>query len=711
MFAPRRAPLAALCLVGLTACPRSPAPTPPADVAARPDVPRPAIDAPPAPTDAALDAPDVPASADRSAVDRACAELTTASLARWDALVRAHSPDSVPVLYGASERARVRRRWECARTTDGAWALALEAHGLAVAFVRPDGSTARVRPPGCSADPSTPGFVGAALAAQPVAGGAPGAVVVCDNGRGAVISLAPDGLHTAPLPFAGRDVRLADFDRDGLFDVATTSTGPGGVVFVAHALATGGFSQDDELTRVALRGQCPERPTSLLATEGAEPEVYGEPNGESALARRVVCARVWNVSPAAITALVDRAETDGPPRDPSSGPIDAGAAPSDGGARFALPRATLLALATTQPPQHLRPMALPPAPATAETTSDAGASADAATPADAGASTMTSAVASACAAAADRVRRLTTAEVTRAGESLTDAGTDTVDGRPVLRRMGIVRRSLGRCVPTAGGAWVLSLRAIERTSGQDDSTPRFRARWAPDFVRADGTRVEGPEGPALVDEGCDHDELDAFAGSDLDGDGRGELALRGTHYWCGDGDGDNPIAVTVFTARGDRVAPYAPFAAVGAVESFLDFDHDGRLDFVDGERWGRIECDPVGVGVDDSPGPASLWHALPDGRFSRTDAVARAFLRRGSCARPPRRIYGSPAAEGQDERRDGSPALFRAVCAMAHGWSIERVQLQAIADLRARGPMRSRFACNDLEWLSWRLLAGLPTGP
>lgn len=157
------------------------------------------------------------------------------------------------------------------------------------------------------------------------------------------------------------------------------------------------------------------------------------------------------------------------------------------------------------------------------------------------------------------------------------------------------------------------------------------------------------------------------------------------------------------------VAPYAPFAAVGTVESFTDFDRDGRLDFVDAERWGRIECDPVGVGVDDSPGPTSLWHARPDGTFSRTDDVARVPAARE--LRAPAAAHLSPPAEGSDERRDGSSALFAAVCAMAHGWSAERVQLRAIEELRAMGPVRSRFACNDLEWLSWRLLVGLPVAP
>lgn len=689
-----------VCLVALAlvACQRPP-PTAPPDAGAV-DVARPAVDVP---ADRAAVAPDAPApAAPTTAVTAACAALTAASLARWDAMVRART-ESIPVLYQADRRAEVRRRWECVRAADGAWALALEARSLAVVYVRPDGTTARVTPPGCAVDGSVPGFLGTAFSPQPGVGPAPSAVVTCDNHRGAVVTVTADGLATSPLPFGDQPVRLSDLDRDGLLDVLTTPPETGAVVFVAHALPAGGFTQDDEVTRVALRGQCPERPTALLVPVSADPPSDVDPNDEHRLARRVACARVWRASTAAVSALIDRAEAEGPPVEG-----DGGVAPrsADAGVSLPVPRATLLAIAARAPMQRLRPAALPPFAAVppVETGVDAGV------PTDAGLPAATGPVAAACSDAASRVRRLTNAEVTRAGESLTDAGTDTVDGRPVMRRMGIIRRSLGRCVPTAGGAWVMALRAIERERREDDDSPlRFRARWAADFVTTAGVRIEGPEQASLVDEGCDHDELDAFAGSDIDGDGRGELAFAGTHFWCGDGDGDNPIPVTVLTARGDRVAPYAPFAAVGPVESFTDFDRDGRLDFVDTKRWGRIECDPVGVGVDDSPGPTSLWHALPDGTFSRDDAVARAYLRRGSCARPPRRIY-SPPAPGSDDRLDGSPALFAGVCAMAHGWSAERVQLRAIEELRAMGPRRFRYVCNDLEWLSWLLLTGVP-GP
>lgn len=694
---------ALLLALSLAACHR-PLPSPPRD-AAPVDVARPVTDAPAgrpdaitdaitdAPTDAITDVAHAP-----GAVDAACSALTAASLARWDALVRGRR-ESVPVLYGADRRAEVRRRWECVRVAGGAWALALDARSLAVVFVRPDGSTARVTPPGCAVDPLVPGFLGTALAPQPGPGASPSAVVTCDNGRGAVVSVTADGLATSPLPFGGVRVRLSDLDRDGLLDVSTVAEAPGAVVFVAHALPAGGFSQDDEVARVALRGQCPERPAALLVPVPADAPEEDDPNDEHGIARRVACARVWGLSAPAIAALIDRAEAERR----GTVPADGGVAAVDAGARLSLPRASLLAIAARTPPQRLRPAALPSMVEVtpAEPGVDAGVTAAPVVPAASGA------VTAACGAAAARVRRLTEAEVTRAGESLTDAGTDDIDGRPVLRRMGFVRRSLGRCVPTVGGAWVLALRSIERAEGEG-GTGSFRARWAADFVTTAGARVDGPEGAALVDEGCDHDELDAFAGSDIDGDGRGELAVAGTHYWCGDGDGDAPIPVRVLTARGDRVTPYAPFAAVGAVESFTDFDRDGRLDFVDAERWGRIVCDPAAVGVDDSPGPTALWHALPDGTFSRTDAVARAYLRRGSCARPPRRLFPAASAPGSDARLDGSSALFAAVCAMAHGWSAERVQLRAIDELRAMGPARARFACNDLEWLSWRLLVGLP---
>ena len=679
-----RTPLAILGLVALTACRRPPvAPVPDAVVAAA-DAGRHAADAP---ADAIADAPDAPTPSTGGALQATCAALTAASLAQWDAVVRAHGSQSVPVIYEASRRAEVRRRWECVRVPEGAWALSLEARSLAVVFVRPDGTTARATPPGCANDPTIPGFQGTALGPQPGVTGSASVVVTCDNARGAVVSVTPDGLAVAPLPFGGVDVRLGDVDRDGLLDVMTDPERAGGVTFVAHALPAGGFSLDDEVTRVVLRGQCPERPGALRVAVRPDVVDDDDPNRADAVARRVACARVWRVP---VAELVAQIEADG--GEPSS-------------------RASLRALASLRPPQHLRPVALPAV--TDGPVAEPRASTETAAPAsgaDAGAPAWPRAVARACEAAAARVRRLTEAEITRAGESLTDAGTDTIDGRPVARRMGIVRRSLGRCVAAAGGAWVLALRSVTRDAVEAEARVRFRARWAADFVTTEGVRIDGGERGALVDEGCDHDELDAFASSDLDGDGRGELAVGGTHTWCGDGDGDDPIPVTVLTARGDRVAPYAPFAAVGVVESFVDFDRDGRLDFIDGERWGRVACDPAAVGVDESSGPRTLWHTRPDGTFARDDAVTRAYLRRGSCATPPRRLYAAPVDDG-DAAIDGTGALFQAVCARAHGWSIERVQWQALAELRARGPERARFRCNDVEWLSWRILVGLPTEP
>lgn len=131
-----------------------------------------------------------------------------------------------------------------------------------------------------------------------------------------------------------------------------------------------------------------------------------------------------------------------------------------------------------------------------------------------------------------------------------------------------------------------------------------------------------------------------------------------------------------------------------------DVDPDGHLDGLaalgeTGQRYGS------GVAT-------FVAQATPDGGFALDDEVARAFLRRGGCRAAPTRIYAAPQGD-PDGERDGSDALFRGVCARAHGSSAERVQLQALADLRALGPAGARFVCNDLEWLSWRILIGPPT--
>ncbi|MBK8695284.1 MAG: hypothetical protein IPN17_24180 [Deltaproteobacteria bacterium] len=382
-----RPPRACLVALLLAACHR-PSPAPPRD-AAPVDAARPATDAPTgrpdtsndATADAITDAAITDAAADvvaaaPGAVDAACSALTAASLARWDALVRGRR-ESVPVLYAADRRAEVRRRWECARVAGGAWALSLEARSLAVVFVRPDGSTARVTPPGCAVDPAVPGFLGTALAPQPGAGASPSVVVTCDNGRGAVVSATADGLATSPLPFGDVRVQLSDLDRDGRLDVSTVAEAPGAVVFVAHALPAGGFSMDDEVARIALRGQCPERPSALLVPVPADAPEEDDPNDDDDLARRVACARVWGLSASAIASLLDR---------------------DDAGVRTSLPRASLLAIASRRPPQRLRPAALPPmAEVTpAEPVVDAGVTADPVVPA------ASRAVTAACGAAAAR---------------------------------------------------------------------------------------------------------------------------------------------------------------------------------------------------------------------------------------------------------------------------------------------------------------------
>lgn len=718
--------LAALALA-LAACRETaPAPTGPARPAldaATPDAPAEA-----APVDAGAPLADAPLADAPSPLRDACEALTRASLARWNAN------------FSPPERARWPQfaRWSCAPAADGAWALTLDGRTLGVAFVAPDGAVARLPLNSCSLQETNPSDSPYFFIEDRDGDGRTEVLLHCVDGRAQAIVRGAAGLAPSPLPFAGASVDLVDVDRDGRTDLVghfgALDEQDFGLVadalpdaelifvahaaplrFVAHALPGGGFSLDDEVARVVLRGQCPERPTSLLLPQD---EDLDENSHEEAITRRVMCARVWGVPVAEIAALIDRAEAEGEPPRRFNGSRPRVAA-GDGGVRFPLPRAALLRVAeNARPPLRLRPVRLPavaalPDPPDAGPDEDEDETHDFDLVADAGPDAgadagdaavvpaLPAAAARACAAAAERVRRLTQAEVRRSGEVTRD---DDESPGWVTRQMGHLRETLGRCVAARGGAWVLALRSLGRGRSVDGDKPALHARWAADFIAADGARVEGPaQGPLVIDS-CDEDEARVLGASDFDGDGRGELAVGNVHHNCI--DPDHPLPTRVFTARDGRVAPYAPFDTVGGVQSVTDFDRDGRLDFVEDNRWHNLYpsyCSRHVVNSAGRHGPPTLWHARPDGTFSRNDGAARAFAR--ACA-PPARIYAT--SRGNDwSLWEGTDALFRAVCARAHGWSAERVQLQALAELRSSGSYGS--FCDGLEWLSWRLV--IPPAP
>ncbi|MEZ4407529.1 MAG: VCBS repeat-containing protein [Polyangiales bacterium] len=216
-------------------------------------------------------------------------------------------------------------------------------------------------------------------------------------------------------------------------------------------------------------------------------------------------------------------------------------------------------------------------------------------------------------AACARMRDAQSAQLSRA---FGDAGDETARA---------VFAVVGECHYGPSGAWVIEAAGPlqQRTARGDDGPTRWfeqRARLA--FV-ANGGRVTRSTRAAVTLSSRDERGVAMYftALHDLDGDGADEaaVAVRAERLDLG-----NPTSVTgvIYAARDGAVAPYARGEGVSATDAF-DVDGDGRPDFVQPSRYRA----PNGCGPSIFYGPSELAHALPDGGFSRDDAVAREFVR------------------------------------------------------------------------------------
>ena len=116
---------------------------------------------------------------------------------------------------------------------------------------------------------------------------------------------------------------------------------------------------------------------------------------------------------------------------------------------------------------------------------------------------------------------------------------------------------------------------------------------------------------------------------DFDGDGDPELYLAFT----GEGAGCDPSAYPngeIVGFHGGKIAPYAPAKGL-AIFALKDIDKDGRPDIVTPSPFATFD-DTHGVVANFAP--HLVAHALPDGTFSRTDAVAVAAAK-AICPRKP----------------------------------------------------------------------------
>jgi hypothetical protein len=180
--------------------------------------------------------------------------------------------------------------------------------------------------------------------------------------------------------------------------------------------------------------------------------------------------------------------------------------------------------------------------------------------------------------------------------------------------------SFGRCLPTPRGLWAVVVDDAAYVEDADQGNS-VRGHWSVVRVGADGAELRLTRAAEWISR-----SLPGVTGAvvyDYDGDGEAELVLlRRTSVSEGADDPDGEV----LTVRGGAVVPYAPAAGIEPDEA-RDVDADGRPDLV--------TRTPYRADGDDSPsdftylmeGPALLAHALPDGSFSRSDAVAAGFAR------------------------------------------------------------------------------------
>ena len=206
---------------------------------------------------------------------------------------------------------------------------------------------------------------------------------------------------------------------------------------------------------------------------------------------------------------------------------------------------------------------------------------------------------------------------------------------------------LGRCLPQKNGFVGLMLRpgGVKGCAGDcDDVTWKLSLRMS--IVRvADGRVTEANRLPSSAlgamparDIGLSIEYapqidrwVDLLGAFDYDGDGNLEVLLALGDAESGEGSGMTRHLLTL-VPRALRAYPHSP--PLSDDSRMEDVDGDGRPDLVT-----RGAYEESTLSIYGGPDPAAVdslfvQHALPDGRFSANDAVARAALAR-ACPSPP----------------------------------------------------------------------------
>lgn len=238
---------------------------------------------------------------------------------------------------------------------------------------------------------------------------------------------------------------------------------------------------------------------------------------------------------------------------------------------------------------------------------------------------------------------------------------------------------LGRCLPQKNGFIGLALRpgGVKGCAGDcDDVTWKISLRMS--ILRiADGRVTEADRLPSsalgavpprdiglFVEYAPQIDRwVDLLGAFDYDGDGNLEVLLA-----LGDAESGESPRVTrhlvTLVPRALRAYPYSP--PLGDDSRMEDVDGDGRPDLLTRGGYEGSTITTCG-GADDDPAVPAMFvqHALPDGRFSASDAVARAALSRACPSPAPASLPAlrQRIARGQDAQRELARAV---VCARAY---------------------------------------------
>lgn len=162
-----------------------------------------------------------------------------------------------------------------------------------------------------------------------------------------------------------------------------------------------------------------------------------------------------------------------------------------------------------------------------------------------------------------------------------------------------------------------------RVSGATPADTHIQATWTlrhQSFRAGEDRRVASAKPTPLSIGPYAADWAHVSEGYDYDGDGSAEVVVA----YGRSGPGFDHSRSTLWTFRTGAVIPYAPTAELDGVEVAGDLDGDGRPEISvlgpylpeDSVSCGSLEGDPRQSNL-------IVCHALPDGTFSTTDAVAR----------------------------------------------------------------------------------------